>query len=163
VGGPATRRLAGLLIAAKSVVQHRGRVLDECQTHAFASGTEVGADRADQLAGLGLAALPGGEHQGAVGRNAVPRRLADRRDLLHERGRYDELAGVEVEPEPGAERQRKHGQRADVPRDLDVARGQKLPALVVPEVVGGMGGGPEPADCIVREQVLATECPYRSL
>ena len=68
-----------------------------------------------------------------------------------------------MKPDPGTERHRQDGQRPSLTGQADVTGAEHLPALIVPQVMGGMGDEPQPADPIRRAQLLAAERPHRSL
>src|SRR3954452_19505056 len=66
-------------------------------------------------------------------------------------------------PRTCAERERKHGECADVAGNFDLARGQCVPALMVPDQASHRAGEPPPADVFFCGDLLVTESPQRSL
>ena len=136
---------------------------DQAQAHALAPDGQAVDGRVDQLGGLGRAALPASQGQRAVGRQVVPGRLGDGRGLLDERGSRPELAGVQVRADPLGQGEREHAQRADVAGQLEMPSGQCVPALVIPQIVGGMAGHEEPAELVLEGQVTTPERSHGGL
>ncbi|HJZ03741.1 MAG TPA: hypothetical protein VJ305_23735, partial [Streptosporangiaceae bacterium] len=72
-------------VTAESVVQDGAGVQREAQPHAFAPRGHAIQGGPDQPGGLVFVALPGGQRQGAVGRQVGARRLGDGLALLDQR------------------------------------------------------------------------------
>ena len=163
VRGSLLRRDQRLLIAAEAVVQDGGSVLHEGEPHALTAPCELVAGHADQLGRLADPAPQSRQSQGAVGWQAAPGRRRDRGDLRDQRRRLGEFTGEEMKPDPGAEGHRQDGQGPGLTGQADVTGAEHLPALVVPQVMGGVGGEPQPADRFRRGQLLGAERAHRSL
>ena len=138
-------------------------MFDERQTHAIAPGMQVRADNADQLGGFVLAPLPGSERQGTIWRQLVPDHVIDQGDLIHESAHGLQFPGEKMQADPRAERERQQGQSTDSPGELDMARAEELPALVIPEIMSGVRCEPEPAHGIEDRQVITAERRHRLL
>ena len=86
----------------------------------------------------------------AVVRCGVPRPLGNRAQRDAERGRR-------LAPDFGPHR------KCSLPGQGDVPHAQFPPALVIPEIVSGVGGEPQPADGVRHWHVGRPECRHRSL
>ena len=137
-----------VLIPAEAVVEDCGRPVDGGQPESLSPANHLAHAGLDELGGRRFAALDGGEQQATVRREAAPGHVGDRLrlfDLRHGRG---EVAGEEARPGERVERDWKLRERAGIAGELDLADGQLVPDLVVPELVGSVAGEPEPADLL---------------
>ena len=117
----------------------------------------------DQPGRLGRVALPGGQDHGAVGQLVGSHRLGDGLGLLDQRGGRGELARVQVHADPLGDGDREQAERAEVAGQLEMPCGERLPSLVVPQVVGAVGGHEEPAHRVLEGEVGAAEGAHRAL
>ena len=120
------------LVAAETVVQHRGRVLGQCDRPSLTPSGGVFAARLDQLQRLGLLAAPGGEHERGVPERRVAGCLRDRIRLLDQGRRRGELSGVHVHAGAIGGREGEHAERAGVAGELQLAGRQLVPRPVLP-------------------------------
>ena len=145
VGGGLPGRRRGLLVVGEAVVQDRRRPVGEGRRRPLPAGGRL-LDRArDRGAGLGLAALHRPQQQHDVGREPVPGPRGHARALRRHRAGAGEVAHPRAgNPHLGQE-QRQLGERADVADELDLAGGDRVKTLVVPDRAAGPGGHPAPA------------------
>ena len=115
----------------------------------------------NELGGLGLTAPPRGDAGGAVGRELAPGRVSDYLRLRDERRALLQLARVCVQEDPGPDRQGELTECPRVTRELDVTAGQDVPCLVVPHRHGRPFGEPQPAQSLLRRDVLAADGEQR--
>ncbi len=144
-----------LLVATETVVEHRGRVLGKGDRPALAPAGRVFAARLDQLQRLRFLAAPGSEHQRGVGEGRVAGRLRDRIRLLDQRRSGGELSGVHVHARAIGGRERQHDERTLIASMLELARGQLMPRLVVPQIGGDAACQPEPVELVVGVPTVA--------
>ena len=93
----------------------------------------------------------------------APRRVGDRLGLVVQRRSRGQLASVQVHGDPRDEGHREHGQRAGIAGEPDVAGGEHVPRLVVPDIHGRAAREPEPPESVPRRHVLVAEGRQRSL
>jgi hypothetical protein len=126
----------------------------QAQAHALVPRRGVPRDDPDQLGRLGGTGLPAREGHGAVGGQVAACRLGDGRGLPDQRASR-ELARVQVQVDPLSQRDGQHGEGAEVASELEIPRGELMPALVVPQIVGAVTGDEGPADLVFGGDVAA--------
>ena len=117
----------------------------------------------DQGKGLSLLAAECGNSQCRVRHRSGVDDIGYRLHLLDE-GRSDgELPREQLHACPSAQGQRQDGERSLVAGYPNLAGGEEIPALVVPDVSGCSAGQPRPAQSLFRAHGVATERFERTL
>ena len=98
---------------------------------------------------------------GTVGPELDPGRVGDHLGLRYERRSLRQLARVRVQEDAGPDREGKLTECPRVTRELDVTAGHDVPCLVVPHRHGRPSGEPQPAQPLLRGDVLAAEGDQR--
>ena len=145
---------------AEAVVQQGGRVLAGYSPPLTTAGHAVHGGQ-DDPGGLGLTPPKRGDGQGTVGPELAPGGVGDRLRLRDERRAFLQLARVCVQEDAGPDREGELTECPRVTRELDVTAGQDVPCLVVPHRHGHPSGEPQPAQPLLRRDVLAAEGEQR--
>ena len=96
-----------------------------------------------------------------MGPELAPGRVGDRLRLRDERRALRQLARVGVQEDARPEREGELTECPRVTRELDVTAGQDVPCLVVPHRHGRQSGEPQPAQPLLRRDVLTAEGEQR--
>ena len=152
------RGVARGVVATEAVVEHRARVGREVDQPAQTACGRLPQGGLDQLGRLCLLAAPGREHHLGIRNRRVPGRLRDQAILFDQLRRRGQLAGEKVGPGEEVERELQVHERARVAGELNLASGQGMPGLGVPQLEGDDGAGsgtgePEPAADLVGADV----------
>ena len=131
--------------------------VNESQPLSVAATHELLCGGLDQRGGLGFAAPEGDVRQPDVRCQAGARRLVDRHHLLEQRRRHGELPREQMHRRACRQCQGEHAQRTGITRQLDEARRQHVPALVVPQECRDTGCEPQPPTPVPSGHVLASE------
>ena len=115
------------------------------------------------LGRLVLTARPGGKCHGTVWQAIRPRRAGDCVDFLDQRSGRRELARDQMKTDPRGQDRGEHGQGAGITSILDLAVGEHLPCLLVPQVGGRPAREVEPADRLLPGEGFATKVAQRAL
>ena len=151
------------LIAAKTVVEHRGRVPTGADPPPLAPAGGVPIAGLDQPQSLHFAAAPTGEEQTADRHVRISDRDANLSRLFSERLRGGELASMHVTPGPMVESEREDRERTRITGELHITVRQHAPALLVPQMYGRDAGQPEPTQGLIVREVVAAEGAKRAL
>jgi hypothetical protein len=148
------------VVATEAVVEHRAHVgrKDDPQT---ACG-RLAQGGLDQLGRLCLPAAPGREHHLGIRNRRVPGRLGDQAIFFDHQRRRRQLAGDKVGRGEEVERELQVHERARVASELNLANGQGVPGLEVPQFesddgAGSSTGEPEPTAGFVGTDLQSEE------
>src|SRR5262249_13409055 len=144
-----------ILITRQPVVQRRGSPLGERQAHSLATRGEVLCAGLDQPRGIWFATAKRRQRQCSVGDDSVVCCFGDGRRLINQLGGCPRCAGEQMDRGAGAEGQGQHGQRARFASEVYLAGGERVPAVVVPDVCGGAPRQPQPAQALLGADLLA--------
>jgi hypothetical protein len=150
-----------LRMAAEAIVEYRLGPVEHGEPDPFSTLRAVAAAALDQRGGLGLATSEGSERDGGVGNRRAPDRLHRRVDLTDELLGGAELAGEDVDEHPLGEGERELAERAGLAGEPHVAIGQRQRVLVIPDVLRGRAGQPQPAQLLRRRPLISLERPVR--
>ena len=142
--------VTGGFVLPEAVAEHGAHDVREVDHHAQAAVGRLLRGRLDQLGCLSLLAAPGPEHHRGVCDGRRPGHLRDRAVFFDERGRGAQLTPEDVHFGEEVDREPQLHERSGVTGDLNLADGQGLPGLEVPQFHGDDGacspaGDPEPA------------------
>ena len=132
-----------LAVAAVAVMPQRGKPQDQAQPRALAALRPIPPRGFEER--LRLVAAVRGQHQRRVLQWREARRLRDRLDLADQRGGGGEVPGVDVKRGEVVRHDREQAERAGVAREAHAAGGERLPELVVPEILREAARQPQPA------------------
>jgi hypothetical protein len=138
------------LVPAQPVVQYGARVRRRAGQDARTAWGRLLDGGLDQFGGLLFPALPGGEHHRGISDRRVAGHLRDQVIFFDQPLRHAQLAGEQVEQAEEVERDLQVDEGARLAGDLNLAGGQGIPGLEVPQLhgddaAGSPAGQPEPA------------------
>ena len=162
VGGCLPGRGQGALIPAQAIAQHGTGGMHPGHDNALAKVCRGVQHVLDQLLGLLLLALHGGQ----PGLGGERRRVLTAGHLgdpvaLRDQGRAcGQVAAVDIEDGASDERDRKQAEGAGLADDIQMTLGQDVPVHVVPQVGSKYGRDRDAAEGLVPGEVVAAERLY---
>ncbi len=142
------------VVATETVVEHRAREAREGNEPADAACGRLPQGGLDQLGRRCLLAAPGRKQQRGIGNWRIPGRLCDQLIFVDQCGRRCQLASGKVGSGEEVDGELQLNERARIAGELNLASGQGVPGLGVPQLDGDRAarsgtGEPEPAAGLV--------------
>ncbi len=129
----------------------------------LAASQHVLLARLDERQRLGVPSAPVRQHDRGAQRQVTAGGLDDGVRLGGQRHGHPDPAGEQLDEHAVGERDGQRGERAGAARELEMARGELVPRLIIGQRPGDAAGQPQPAQLVLLGEPLVPERAQRDL
>ena len=162
LGGPLGRG-QGILVAAERVVANRAAPVVGGEPEPLAASQHVLPARLDERHRLVVPSPPVRQHDRGAQRQVTAGGLDDGVRLGGQRHGHPDPPGEQLDEHAVGQRDGQRGEGAYAARELEMARAQLVPRLVIGQRPGDAAGQPQPAQLVLLGEPLVPERAQRDL